>query len=167
METKAKQYIMWYSADLASFLFNCALKNAFFGDRAEILLLCAEKLPFLGSVQKYYYPGTRCPWSLVQGHFWGSCRNINFWRNIHLWYDPQVETWWAAEELPKLWLEGENCFHFNWINLYLTAMYTEANQKCSFLTLFKHLLTLPFFPHSLVLKRKCCRFFWRIIEKMR
>ena len=26
----------------------------------------------------------RCPWSLVQGHFWGLCRNINFWRNIHL-----------------------------------------------------------------------------------
>ena len=41
-------------------------------ERAEILLLCAEKLPFLGSVQKYYYPGTRCPWSLVQGHFSGS-----------------------------------------------------------------------------------------------
>ena len=46
-------------ADLASFLFNCARKNAFFGVRAEILLSqviaplesCAG--PFLGDVQKY------------------------------------------------------------------------------------------------------------------
>ena len=36
-------------ADLASFLFNCARKNAFFG----------------GFVQKYYF-------------FWGSCRNNTF-----------------------------------------------------------------------------------------
>ena len=35
-------------------------------------------------MQKYYYPGTRCPWSLVQGHFWGLWRNIDFWKNIHL-----------------------------------------------------------------------------------
>ena len=54
------------------------------GFRAEILLLCAEILPFLGSVQKYYYPGTRGGWILVQGHFWGMCRYIHFWRNIHL-----------------------------------------------------------------------------------
>ena len=46
-------------ADLASFLFNCARKNAFFGVCAEILLSrvigtrdsCAG--PFLGIVQKY------------------------------------------------------------------------------------------------------------------
>ena len=43
-------------ADLASFLFNCARKNAFWGVRAEILL-------FLGFVKKYYF-------------FGGSCRSI-------------------------------------------------------------------------------------------
>ena len=42
MEKKAKQGIMWYSADLASFLFKCAWKTLFLGFRAEILLLCAE-----------------------------------------------------------------------------------------------------------------------------
>merc|ERR1719458_1283117 len=68
----------------SEFLIQLCIKIRFFLVRAEILLLCAEKLPFLGSVQKYYYPGTRCPWSLVQDHFWGPCRNINFWRNIHL-----------------------------------------------------------------------------------
>ena len=54
-------------ADLESFLFNCARKNAFLGVRAEILLSrviapresCAG--PFLGVVQKY-----------------------KIWRNIHL-----------------------------------------------------------------------------------
>ena len=52
---------------------------------AEILLLSAEIFLFLGSVQKYYYPGTRGGWILVQGHFWGWCRNINFLdNNIHL-----------------------------------------------------------------------------------
>ena len=47
--------------------------NIFFGARADILL-CA----FLGSVQKYYWPGTRGSWSLVQGHFWGPWSNIDF-----------------------------------------------------------------------------------------
>ena len=55
MEKQAKQCIMWYSADLASFLFNCA----FFGVRAEILLtrdkvsLESRAGPFLGFVKKY------------------------------------------------------------------------------------------------------------------
>ena len=48
-------------ADLASFLFNCAIKNAFFRVRAEILLsrvtatrdYCAG--PFLGVVHKYNF----------------------------------------------------------------------------------------------------------------
>jgi len=50
----------------------------FWGVRAEILLLCAEKSPFLGFVQKYYWPGARGSWILVQGHFWGPWRNIGF-----------------------------------------------------------------------------------------
>ena len=60
-----------------------------------------KKRFFWGSVQKYYYyvqkyclfwgpcrnitiqePGGG--WILVQGHFWGMCRYIHFWRNIHL-----------------------------------------------------------------------------------
>ena len=45
---KMRQNNLLY-ADLASFLFNCARKNAFFGVRAEILL-------FLGFMQKYYCP---------------------------------------------------------------------------------------------------------------
>ena len=49
-------------ADLASFLFNCARKNAFFGVRAEILL-------FWGFVQKYYSPKLLHPCYLVQGLF--------------------------------------------------------------------------------------------------
>ena len=52
--------------------------NIFFGVCADILLLCAEKLPFLGFVQKYYCPGTRGARIPVQGHFWGVCRNIGF-----------------------------------------------------------------------------------------
>ena len=68
----------------SKFLVQLCIKNAFLWARAEILLLCAEKLHFLGSVQKYYYPGTRGGWILVQGHFWGMCRYIHFWRNIHL-----------------------------------------------------------------------------------
>ena len=39
MKKKAKQWNMLYSADLASFIFNCAQKKHFFGVRAEILLL--------------------------------------------------------------------------------------------------------------------------------
>ena len=69
----------------SEFLVQLCIKNAFLWARAEILLLCAEELHFLGSVQKYYYPGTRGGWILVQGHFWGMCRYIHFWRNIHLW----------------------------------------------------------------------------------
>ena len=48
-------------ADLASFLFNCARKNAFFGVRAEILLsrviasLLSCAWPLLGVVQKYIF----------------------------------------------------------------------------------------------------------------
>ena len=46
-------------------------------------------------MQKYYYPGTRCPSSLVQGHFWSSWRNNDFWRNIHLWTrtEPKQDYW--------------------------------------------------------------------------
>ena len=33
---------------------------------------------FLGPVQKYYWPGTRGCWSLVQDHFWGMWRNNYF-----------------------------------------------------------------------------------------
>ena len=53
MEKQAKQCIMWYSVDLASFLFNCAKKTHFFK-----------------SVQKYYYH--------VQKNclFLGPCKNI-------------------------------------------------------------------------------------------
>ena len=68
-------------------------KTLFLGFRAEILLLCAEILPFLGSVQKYYDPGTRGCWILVQGHFWGLCRYIRFWRNIHLWLWVARDVW--------------------------------------------------------------------------
>ena len=45
-------------------------------ERAEILLLCAEKLPLLESVQKYSYPGIRCPWILVQRAILGVCAEI-------------------------------------------------------------------------------------------
>ena len=62
--------------------------NIFFGVRADILLLCAEKLPFLGFVQKYYCPlrsryqgGT---WIPVHGHFWVCEEILVFRRNIHL-----------------------------------------------------------------------------------
>ena len=61
----------------------------FWGVRAEILLLCAEKLPFLGFVQKYYWPGARGSWILVQSHFWGPWRNIGFSEKYSplTWYD--------------------------------------------------------------------------------
>ena len=42
-------------------------KIAYFWVRAEILL-----------------SRDKCPWNLMQGHFWGSWRNIDCWRNIHL-----------------------------------------------------------------------------------
>ena len=47
------------------------IKNAYFRVHAEILLICADKFPFLGSVQKYFYPGTMCPWILVQRAIFG------------------------------------------------------------------------------------------------
>ena len=46
--------------------------------RAEILLLCAGKLPFIGFMQKLYRPGTRASESLVQDQFWGPWRSIDF-----------------------------------------------------------------------------------------
>ena len=58
--------------------------NIFFGVCADILLLCAEKLPFLGFVQKYYCPGTKPSWEPVQGHFWARAEILVSRRNIHL-----------------------------------------------------------------------------------
>ena len=81
-EGKTRYYVI--QCRFSEFLVQLCIKNAFLWARAEILLLCAEKLHFLGSVQKYYYPGTRGCWILVQGHIWGMCRYIHFWRNIHL-----------------------------------------------------------------------------------
>ena len=62
--------------------------NIFFGVCADILLLCAEKLPFLGFVQKYYCPlrskyqgGPGFPYRAI----FGVCEEILlFRRNIHL-----------------------------------------------------------------------------------
>ena len=69
---------MWYSADLASFLFKCAWKTLFLGFRAEILLLCAEILPLLRFVQKYYWPGTRGSLDSRAGPFLGSVKKYWF-----------------------------------------------------------------------------------------
>ena len=82
MEKKAKQGIMWYSADLASFLFKCAWKTLFLGFRAEILLLCAEILPLLRFVQKYYWPGTRGSLDSRAGPFLGSVKKYWFFGEI-------------------------------------------------------------------------------------
>ena len=70
MEKKAKQGMMLYSADLASFLFNCA----FFGVRAEILLsrnqgvLDSRAGPFLGYVQIYSFLEKYSPLKQCQRH---------------------------------------------------------------------------------------------------
>ena len=82
MEKKAKQGIMWYSAELASFLFKCAWKTLFLGFRAEILLLCAELLPLLRFVQKYYWPGTRGSLDSRAGPFLGSVKKYWFFGEI-------------------------------------------------------------------------------------
>ena len=82
MEKKAKQGIMWYSADLASFLFKCAWKTLFLGFRAKILLLCAEILPLLRFVQKYYWPGTRGSLDSRAGPFLGSVKKYWFFGEI-------------------------------------------------------------------------------------
>ena len=67
-EGKTRYYVI--QCRFSEFLIQLCIKKHFFlRFRAEILLPCAEKLPFFGSVQTYYYPGTRCPWSPVQGHF--------------------------------------------------------------------------------------------------
>ena len=66
--------MMLYIADLAR-SFSIVHRKLFWGARAEILLLCAEILPFLGFVQKYYCPGTTPSWEPVQGHFW-ACAEI-------------------------------------------------------------------------------------------
>ena len=63
--------------------------NIFFGVCADILLLCAEKLPLLGFVQKYYCP-LRSRYQGVPGFpcraIFGVCEEILvFRRNIHLW----------------------------------------------------------------------------------
>ena len=71
--------------------------NIFFGVCADILLLYAEKMPFLGFVQKYYCP-LRSRYQGVPGFpcraIFGVCEEILvFRRNIHLWtlcYRPSI-----------------------------------------------------------------------------
>ena len=57
-------------------------------NQIDILLLCAEKMPFLGFVQKNYCPlRSRYQggiWIPVQGHFWVCEEILVFRRNIHL-----------------------------------------------------------------------------------
>ena len=69
--------------------------NIFFGVRADILLLCAEKLPFLGFVQKYFCP-LRSRYQGVPGFpcraIFGVCEEILFfWRNIHPCYRDRLK----------------------------------------------------------------------------
>ena len=56
--------------------------NIFFGVCADILLLCAEKLPFLGFVQKYYCPGTRGGQDSRAGPFLGYVKKYCFFGEI-------------------------------------------------------------------------------------
>ena len=79
--------MMLYIADLAR-SFSIVHRKLFWGARAEILLLCAEILPFLGFVQKYYCPGTTPSWEPVQGHFWACAEILVSRRNIHLRESP-------------------------------------------------------------------------------
>ena len=52
--------------------------NIFFGVRADILQLCAEKLSFLGFVQQYYCTDTRGYLDFRSGPFLGYLKNIGF-----------------------------------------------------------------------------------------
>ena len=56
--------------------------NIFFGVCADILLLCAEKLPFLGFVQKYYCLGTRGGQDSRAGPFLGYEKKYWFFGEI-------------------------------------------------------------------------------------
>ena len=64
-------------ADLESFLFNCARKNAFFGVRAEILL-------FLGVRAEILLSRVIAPRESCAGPFLGVVQKYKIWRNIHL-----------------------------------------------------------------------------------
>ena len=68
-------------ADLASFLFNCARKTLLFGFHAEILL-------FFGLCRNITVP-SYCDSGFLCRAFFRLCRNINFWRHIHLCLESQ------------------------------------------------------------------------------
>ena len=61
VEGLGTDWIIWNRADLVSILFHCARKT-----------------------QKYYCPKLLSLRILVQGLFWGLCRNISFLKNMHL-----------------------------------------------------------------------------------
>ena len=73
-EGKTRFYVI--QCRFSEFLIQLCIKTHVFLVPAEILLLCAEKLPLLESVQKYSYPGIRCPWILVQRAILGVCAEI-------------------------------------------------------------------------------------------
>ena len=74
-------------------------KTLFLGFSAEILLLCAEILPFLGSVQKHYYPGTRGGLDSRAGPFLGYVQIYSFLEK----YSPLLWGQNYAVELSTLW----------------------------------------------------------------
>ena len=89
-----------------------------------LIQLCIKKRFFWGSVQKYYYYvqkyclfwgscrnitdlGPGGPWILVQGHFWGPWRNIDFSEK----YSPLV-TWYTLVRSCQWKTLRKMCFRF-------------------------------------------------------
>ena len=86
MEKKAKQGIMWYSADLASFLFKCAWKTLVFGVPCRNITTMCRNIAFIEVRAEILLtwdqgvPGFSC-----RANFGVREEILIFRRNIHLW----------------------------------------------------------------------------------